>query len=1602
MIFLHKQRTRIAFFLLLVFLVPGFSLSGYAITSGPTLPEFSGYQVYSPSDLVDPFTGDFSYNIPLFDLPGPDGGYPFNLSYAAGVQMEDEASWVGLGWSLNVGAINRMVRGLPDEFKGDTLFNTVSMAPSVTVGARGNLGLEFFGKQLGDQDSDGNLNLGFGVYHNNLNGPGYSLSADIGLSDAVKSPYTPRLSLDLDSNTGGTIGMGLNYIANANSLGVHGSYNSRSGLNSVGFYGQISRLQDRTLRNALQSYGITSHNLNFVHPTFTPVSTQEMIHSSFSASLKVGASVLGVFPNGSVYGYYNESKLKNRGKRMPSPGFGYMNFQHVEGKDYVADVMREKEGMVNKYTPNLAIPHLTFDLFQVQSAGISGTLRPYRTQIEVIEESVYKSESIGASAGFDAGYKKLGVNVVPSFSENKTKNWSEGSDVLDPYKFKKSKEVKKPYSFQFTSDKRVRSKNEFEKIGGFEATSFNIEASQMTSNILSEKMGYGGASNLPVGSLEENSTTKGVLPLLNEDLINGSETLLDEFKIFFKNSSGLLEELDRSQFPKHHIGGFVIIDESGNRYTYGLPVYNLVHEEYSFTTNPTSGLFADIGSSSGPNYQINGTKEYLKKTEIPPYAISYLLTSIQGPSYVDNGGNGISADDLGYWVKFNYQKASTNSSPYKWRDPFSKSHYSKGLLTDIRDDLGSFNYGEKELYYLESAETKTHIAKFILEDRQDGLGVGSRFQDTPVAGATKQKRLKEVLFFTRAGGESEPLKHIIFNYDYSLCPGTPNSSNGKLTLTKLIVNQGTSVQGSQTPYHFKYSDFNPSYSAYSKDRWGNYKPLNSSNSIYNTEWPYVDQGLNSKSQQDQYASAWNLKEIITPTGAQLIVDYESDDYGYVQNLNAAAMTKMSFASGVQQSGERQVFTFDPEASQALVRFSLVNPISGTLNAQEQREEVEKYLDMNSGEVFVKLHSNLRKPGDVDYFEKIEGYLKFKSDGAMYLETDQSGNYTYGVFELIKVNGNHPFSDLAWKHIEVNQPYLANLTSGFTPGNSDEDRVKMMRGLASIIASFRETIQGFTNYCKNNNWGRQIDLELSGVRLNDPTKRKFGGGHRVRQLTIKDNWKETYDGVYGQVFEYITEDGGQEISSGVASYEPFVGGDENPLRVSRQYKEQRKLRSDANFYFEYPINESLYPSPMVGYEKVNIWSLPAAKKAGLSVLNRDSPNATKPFLPESTTASFGTSGMKQFEFYTAKDFPTLTYETSKIQKESNFLIKAFGALDVQSKILTASQGYSIVLNDMHGKPKAEKAFSQNTDGDVSGNPISWTKYNYFNQAKVVNQKRSGMLNNFFKKVNDFVVSKVGPEQEETFDQLIGVNAEVVLDVREISDITSSGGLNFNADLVFIWPAITVWPFVGRVENRLKTVVVNKVVYQFGVVESIESSNLGSKLLTTSLNWDILTGQPVLSQVNNNFEAPLYSLQRPAYHVYAGMGPASQNLGFEFDINRLTQISNKPNHYYGSINSTHIQTLKRGDEIGVYTESNGLKIPSFRMIFLGENLGRAEFFIWEDPAVLNGSFSAKVMRSGFRNQLAPIAVSITSLDIPEQGAQVTFSKTFKVPQIELMNQ
>jgi hypothetical protein len=164
----------------------------FALTSGPSQPEFNAFTPIGTSDMVNLSTGNFNYNIPIMDV----GGYPLNLAYDAGITMDQEASWVGLGWNLNIGQINRNVRGLPDDFKGDIVKYENNMKKNKTVGMTLSINGQFSGSEFGG-------NASATLMHNNYEG--FSFTPSFGVSYKFSSGTSVGMNLSPSVENGASV-----------------------------------------------------------------------------------------------------------------------------------------------------------------------------------------------------------------------------------------------------------------------------------------------------------------------------------------------------------------------------------------------------------------------------------------------------------------------------------------------------------------------------------------------------------------------------------------------------------------------------------------------------------------------------------------------------------------------------------------------------------------------------------------------------------------------------------------------------------------------------------------------------------------------------------------------------------------------------------------------------------------------------------------------------------------------------------------------------------------------------------------------------------------------------------------------------------------------------------------------------------------------------------------------------------------------------------------------------------------------------------------------------------------------------------------------------
>lgn len=83
----------------------------------PPSPNVTSFQKYIDSP-ISLYTGTPDVSIPIYTQNTPQLTLPISLTYnASGLKVEERASWIGEGFSLNVGgAVSRSTTGMPDDY----------------------------------------------------------------------------------------------------------------------------------------------------------------------------------------------------------------------------------------------------------------------------------------------------------------------------------------------------------------------------------------------------------------------------------------------------------------------------------------------------------------------------------------------------------------------------------------------------------------------------------------------------------------------------------------------------------------------------------------------------------------------------------------------------------------------------------------------------------------------------------------------------------------------------------------------------------------------------------------------------------------------------------------------------------------------------------------------------------------------------------------------------------------------------------------------------------------------------------------------------------------------------------------------------------------------------------------------------------------------------------------------------------------------------------------------------------------------------------------------------------------------------------------------
>lgn len=597
------------------------AVAAFALQGGPVQPDYVQFEPSGMQDMVNLLTGDFSYQVPLADIPSPYGNYPLSVSYHAGISPQQEATWVGLGWSLNPGSINRSVRGVPDDqFHGGTIgfiyqYSSMQMWNVDIDMSAGPFGLGMC------YSSNGTVGLSaiIGANVANVGTVGFTLSTDgvVGLSATAGTDYV-RLNTGISysvRNGKKSASMGAQFYSSkppAGEVGFGGSTASvgmtvsSNGLTTSASLGHLSVRKSRDGANVSVRGGplTVSNSVTTKGKSRTDVSGVTAYVTDGTGSLSVGYSkITSQFwqrsaTSDNVYGYmYQAGPSIDVGKKnalvmSPNADMG----AHASGKGAAIPWKWSAKGRSLEVIGDRDMTP-AYDVYSVASEGIAGSFRPFAREthqaFRLFSDYLTKDSIPGETYSFvmdgeirnDSILQKEGEFVISgdSFETNDSASYDDyrhcvlGRDSCSVYGLYRT-------NYRNIGNRLVYNsgEDEFEERGG------------MRFLFMGDRGGY--YESEPVGASENRERSKASDILLKRPVGGFDYPLYGSRKIEPVFGDGRQTGL---------LSGFVITIEDGTRYYFEQPVRSYLKVDYAI--NQPKGVPAFI------DYDKTKNESFLKK-----------------------------------------------------------------------------------------------------------------------------------------------------------------------------------------------------------------------------------------------------------------------------------------------------------------------------------------------------------------------------------------------------------------------------------------------------------------------------------------------------------------------------------------------------------------------------------------------------------------------------------------------------------------------------------------------------------------------------------------------------------------------------------------------------------------------------------------------------------------------------------------------------------------------------------------------------------------------------------------------------------------------------
>jgi hypothetical protein len=314
--------------------------------------------------------------------------------------MEEVASMVGLGWNLNAGAINRNLRGLPDDFNGDEVVKDFNIKAYKSFSGKitGSGEIAAIPQVLGFT-----LSAGIGCTYNNYTGWGLErslagsasyhfstvkgLSGDLGIGmgtaastdRGIDTYISPSFSFDIFKNCK-LLKFGAGAGATFSRNSIEGSRASLNTNMTMDMKHSNSETEFGTKDNKMGvgSAGVGVPLQPYLNNSYNPDVRFPMLTRSNSASIMAGYDVWLIDPGLKIEGSETYQSLANKQLRLPAFGSIYERGGAPQNgglpDNALMDFSREK---TLPYFANqskiLPVPFKMPDIFNLQAQGLAMT-----------------------------------------------------------------------------------------------------------------------------------------------------------------------------------------------------------------------------------------------------------------------------------------------------------------------------------------------------------------------------------------------------------------------------------------------------------------------------------------------------------------------------------------------------------------------------------------------------------------------------------------------------------------------------------------------------------------------------------------------------------------------------------------------------------------------------------------------------------------------------------------------------------------------------------------------------------------------------------------------------------------------------------------------------------------------------------------------------------------------------------------------------------------------------------------------------------------------------------------------------------------------------